>query len=186
MTRVSRWDGVHVQQDRDRILSVIRVERPAARGTTRDPRVRWFLTLETLLPLEQVPHRSGLRFSEEHLFRVLTQEVLWLPARVRTPDHFLRWSWIVVLAFLQVYLAREVAPQALLPWEAKGRPLPPRQARRVMPTLLSQRGTPVLVCQPRGKAPGRAKGFSPTPARRHPVRDTTRSKEKKSTTVPSA
>jgi hypothetical protein len=185
MTRVSRFDSVHFQQDRNLILSVLRVERQSARGTKRDPRVSWFLTLDTLLPLELVPQRYRVRFSEEHLFRFLKQDVLWLAARVRTPEQFLRWSWIVALAFLQVYLLRELGQHALLPWEAKGRPVTPRQVRRVMPILLSQVGTPVRVCHPRGKAPGRAKGFRPRPAPRYPVIHKTRKKEKKGKTVPS-
>lgn len=179
VTRVSRFEEVHFQQDRDLILSVIRVERTSARGTKRDPRVSWFLTLDDVVPLEQVPQRYGLRFSEEHLFRFLKQDLLWLQARVRTPEQFVRWSWIVALAFLQLYLARPLGLHALLPWEAKGRPVTPRQVRRVMPTLLVQLGTPVRPCQPRGKAPGRAKGFRPQPAQRYPVIHKTSKKQKK-------
>jgi DDE superfamily endonuclease len=185
MTRVSRFDEVHFQQERGLLLSVIRVERASARGTKRDPRVSWFLTLENVVPLEQVPQRYGLRFSEEHLFRFLKQDLLWLAARVCTPEQVLRWSWIVALAFLQLYLARELGQHALLPWEAKGRPVTPRQIRRLMPTLLSQLGTPVRMCQPRGKAPGRAKGFRPQPAPRYPVIQKTSKKEKKRKTPPS-
>jgi len=169
-TRVSRWDAVHVQQDRDRMLSVIRVERTSARDTTRDPGVRWFLTLDDLVPLEQVPARDGLRFSEEHVCRFLKQEMLWTAARVRTPDHCLRWSWMVALACIPWSLARALGLHALLPWEAKGRPVSPRQVRRVMPSMVSQVGTPTHPCQPRGHASGRAKGFHPKPAPRHPVR----------------
>ena len=167
--RISRWNGVHFQQDRELELSVIRVERHSACGTKRVPRVSWFLTLDDLVPLEQVPERYGLRFSEEHGFRFLKQDLLWTVAHVRTSDQFLLWSWMVALAFTQLYLARFLGGQALLPWEAKGRPLTPRQIRRVMPTLLSQLGTPVRPCQPRGKSPGRAKGFHPNPATRHPI-----------------
>lgn len=186
LIRVSRWDEVHFQQDRNLILSVIRVERQSASGTKRDPRVSWFVTLDQLIPLEQVPQRYGLRFSEEHLFRFLKQDLLWLDAHVRTPEQFLRWSWVVVLAFLQLYLARELGQHALLPWEAKGRPVTPRQVRRVMSTLLSQLGTPVRACQPRGKAPGRAKGFRPQPAPRYPVIYKTEKKKKKSKTFSSS
>src|SRR5260370_1495197 len=184
-TQVSRFEEVHFQQDRDLILSVIRVERTWARGTKRDPRVSWFLTLDTLVPLEQVPQRYGLRFSEEHLFRFLKQDLLWLAARVRTPEQFLCWRWIVALAFTQVYLARPFGLAALLPWEAKGRPVTPRQVRRVMPTLFHVVGTPVRACQPRGKAPGRAKGFRPRQAPRYPVIHKTSKKQKKGKTVPS-
>lgn len=175
------WD---FQQDRDLLLSVFRVERTSARGTKRDPRVRWFLTLDSLVPLEQVPQRYSLRFSEEHLFRFLKQDLLWLAAHVRTPEQLLRWSWIVALAFLQLYLARPLGLSVLLPWEAKGRPVTPRQIRRVMPTILSQLGTPVRACQPRGKAPGRPKGFRPRQAPRYPVIHKTSKREKKGKTLP--
>lgn len=179
MTRVCRFEEVHFQQDRELIFSVIRVERTWARGTKRDPRVSWFLTVDEVVPLEQVPQRYGLRFSEEHLFRFLKQDLLWLAAHVRTPEQFVRWSWIVALAFTQLYLARPLGLQALLPWEAKGRPATPRQIRRVMPTILSQVGTPTRRCRPRGKAPGRVKGFRPRRAPRHPVIHKTSKKEKK-------
>jgi hypothetical protein len=182
-TRISRWDAVHFQQDRELELSVIRVERHAARGTKRDPRVSWFLALDDLVPLEQIPERYGLRFSEEHVFRFLKQDLLWTAARVRTPTQFVLWSWIVALAFTQLYLARPLGLQALLPWEAKGRPVTPRQIRRVMPAILSLVGTPVRPCQPRGKSPGRAKGFHPKPATRHPVIYKTSNKKKKSEKV---
>jgi hypothetical protein len=186
VTRVSRFDELHFQQERDLIHSVIRVERQSASGTKRDPRVSWFVALDHLVPLEQVPQRYGLRFSEEHLFRFLKQDLLWLDVHVRTAEQFLRWSWIVILVFLQLYLARELGQHELLPWEAKGRPVTPRQVRRVMPTLLSQLGTPVRACQPRGKAPGRAKGFRPKPAPRYPVVYKTGKKEKKSKTLSSS
>src|SRR6202043_3975550 len=126
-----------------------------------------------------------LRFSQEHVFRFLKQDMLWTAVRVRTPDQFLRWSWVVALAFIQLYLARELGLHALLPWEAKGRPVTPRQVRRVMPSILSQVGTPTHPCQPRGKAPGGAKGFRPQPAQRYPVIHKTSKKEKKGKTAPS-
>jgi hypothetical protein len=168
-TRISRFDELHFQQARDVLVSVIRVERASARGTKRDPRVSWFLTLDDVLPLSQVPVRYARRFSQEHFFRFCKQDLLWTQPRVRTPSQFLLWSWIVALAFLQLYLARPLGLATLLPWEAKGRAVTPRQVRRVMPVLLGQLGTPVRACQPRGKAPGRAKGFRPHPAQRHPV-----------------
>lgn len=183
LTRISRFDGMHFQQDRELELSVIRVERHSARGTRRDPRVSWFLTLDDVVPLAQIPERYGLRFSEEHGFRFWKQDLLWTAAHVRTPAQIVLWSWIVALAFIQLYLARPLGRQALLPWEAKGRPVTPRQVRRVMPTILLQVGTPVRPCQPRGKSPGRAKGFSPKPATRHPVIYKTGNKQKKSEKV---
>jgi len=44
-------------------------------------------------------------------------------------------------------------------------------------------GTPARPPQPRGKAPGRAKGFHPKPAKRHPVIRKTSKKHKKRKTA---
>jgi hypothetical protein len=145
LTRVSRFDELHFQQARDLPVSVLRVERASARDTKRDPRVSWFLTLDDAVPLQQVPQRYGLRFSQEHLFRFCKQDLLWCQPRLCTTAQFELWSWIVVLAFTQLYLARPLGLATLLPWEAKGRPVTPRQVRWVMPAILGQLGTP-LVC----------------------------------------
>lgn len=181
-TGVSRRDDV-LQQDRDLMLSVVRVERTSARDATRDLRVRWFLMRDDLVPLEQISERSGLCFLEEHVLRFLKQDVLWTSVQGRTPGQFLLWSWMVALAFIQLYLAREPGQHVLLPWEAKERPVTPRHVRRVMPGMLSQPGTPARPCQPRGKAPGRTKGFHPKSALRHPVMEKTSKRQKKSKTA---
>lgn len=91
---------MHFQQARDLVFSVIRVEWTAARGTKRDPRVSWFLTLNDRLPLEDVPEHYRLRFSEEHLFRFLKQDLLWFAAHMRALEQLERRSWIVALPFL--------------------------------------------------------------------------------------
>src|SRR5437763_15796296 len=91
VTRVSRWDDVHFQQDRELVLAVIRVERTSARDTKRDPRVSWFLTLDEVGPLEQVPRRYGRRFSQEHRFSFLKQDLPWTKVPVRPPAHFDGW-----------------------------------------------------------------------------------------------
>jgi hypothetical protein len=169
ITRISRWNHLHFQQDRELDLSVIRVEREAAKGSKRDPQVSWFVTLDSALPLAQVPQQYRRRFSQEHGYRFLKQELLWSKVHVRTPAQFERWSWLVAVVLNQLYLARQLGQGLHRPWERKDRPLTPQQVRRVMPAILSQLGTPARRCQPRGKSPGRAKGFHPPPAQRHAV-----------------
>jgi hypothetical protein len=167
--QISRWNHLHFQQDRALDLSVIRVEREAAKGTKRDPRVSWFVMLDAIVPLPQVAPQYRRRFSQEHNYRFLKQALLWTRVHVRTPAQFERWSWLVALAFNQLYLARELGQALHRPWERTDRPVTPQQVRRVMPAILLQVGTPARACQPRGKAPGRAKGFRPKPAARFPV-----------------
>lgn len=168
-TRISRWNHLHFQQDRSLDLSVICVEREAAQGTKRDPRVSWFVMLDAVIPLPQIAQQYRRRFSQEHNYRFLKQELLWTHVHVRTPAQFERWSWLVALVFNQLYLARELGQALHRPWERADRPVTPQQVRRVMPAILLQVGTPARPCQPRGKAPGRAKGFRPAPAARFPV-----------------
>src|SRR5437588_2503581 len=167
--QISRWNHLHFQQDRELDLSVIRVERDAAKGTKRDPRVSWFVMLDAIIPLPQIAQQYRRRFSQEHGYRFLKQELLWTRVHVRTPAQFERWSWLVALVFNQLYLARDLGQALHRPWERTDRPVTPQQVRRVMPTILLQVGTPARPCQPRGKSPVRAKGFRPAPAPRFPV-----------------
>jgi len=166
---ISRWNHLHFQQAREVDLAVIKVEREAAKGTKRDPRVSWFVMLDAVIPLPQVAQHYRRRFSQDHGYRFLKQALLWTRVHVRTPAQFERWSWLVALVLNQLYLARELGQALHRPWERTDRPVTPQQVRRVMPTLLLQLGTPARACQPRGKSPGRAKGFRPAPAVRFPV-----------------
>jgi len=167
--QISRWNHLHFQQARALDLSMIKVEREAAKGTKRDPRVSWFVMLDAVIPLPQVAQHYRRRFSQEHGYRFLKQALLWTRVHVRTPAQFERWSWLVALVLNQLYLARELGQALHRPWERTDRPVTPQQVRRVMPTILVQLGTPARPCQPRGKSPGRAKGFRPEPAVRFPV-----------------
>lgn len=167
--RISRFGNLHFKEDSTFTVKIIEVECETAKGTKRDPRRSWFVTLDEEIPLQQIPTRYALRFCIEHAYRFLKQDLLWISAHVRTPEQFERWSWLVAIAFNQLYLARALGQATYHPWECKDRPLTPRQIRRVMPTVLSQLGTPAHPCQPRGIAPGRAKGFHPKPTQRFPV-----------------
>jgi hypothetical protein len=167
-TSISRWNHLHFKEDRELEVSVIRVEREAAKGRKRDPRVSWFIMLDDAIPLPLVAKQYARRFSQEHGYRFVKQDLLWARAHIRTPAQMLLWSWVVALAMDQLYLARDLGQEMRQPWEPKTRPVTPRQVRRVMPEILLQVGTPARPCQPRGKSPGRAKGFHPKRATRYP------------------
>ncbi len=167
--RISHFGHLHFKEDRELTVNIIGVECESAKGTKRDPRVSWFVTLDESIPLQQIPLQYPRRFSIEHLYRFLKQDLLWTKVHVRTPSQFMLWTWLVAIAFNQLYLVRELGQASYHPWEHKERPVTPRQVRRVMPTLLLHLGTPARPCQPRGKAPGRPKGFHPKPAKRFAV-----------------
>ncbi len=164
---VSCWKHLHFREAPETEVSVIRVLREAARDTKRDPRESWFLwTGTTDLPLEQVRTWYRKRFSQEHGYRYLKQDLLWARAHLRTPEQVERWSWIVACACNQLLLSKQLGLAVLRPWESKQREVTPRQVRRVMPSILSQLGTPAKPPKPRGKSPGWPKGRVRTPAPR--------------------
>jgi len=167
---VSCWQGLHFREAPDAEVSVIRVHREAAHDTKRDPRESWFIwTGQEDIPLEQVRTWYRKRFSQEHGYRFLKQDLLWEQAHLRTPEQVERWSWIVACACNQLLLAKPLGQAVLRPWESRQRAVTPRQVRRVMPSILSHLGTPAESPKPRGKSPGWPKGRARTLAPRFAV-----------------
>src|SRR5213082_2498293 len=178
------WTQLHLRSARSVEVSVIQVIRHGASERRRDPRVSWFVWKgEQAAPLAQISPTYRLRYSQEHGYRLDKQVLLWDEPRLRTPEQTERWTQIVACAHNQLVLARPLVAGIYRPWETRHTVLTLAQARRAMPTLLTQLGTPARPPQPRGKAPGRAKGFHPKPAARHPVIRKTSKKHKKRKTA---
>jgi hypothetical protein len=159
VVRVRSWRDLRLKEADWLPLTVIRVERPAALGTERDPCLRWCVWIGD----QQADPAEGalayvLRCRQEHGSRFDTQEVLWEQARLPTPEQFALWSWIVALAHNLLVLSRDLVTPELRPWENRPRPATLQQVRRGMNTCLAQLGTPARPPHPRGKSKGRAKG----------------------------
>lgn len=165
--QIQAWQHLHLRQAREVELTVYRVLRMGAKGTRRDPRESWFIWTAPLpLPLEEVVNCYQRRFSHEHTYRFLKQDLLWTKVHVRTAHQFERWSVVVATAMNQLVLARSFGQASYRPWERRRHIVTPRQVRRVMPAILQQLGTPARVPKPRGKSPGWRKGIPRTrPAR---------------------
>src|SRR5947207_2190798 len=131
-------------------------------------RARWWRwTVATIRSRSRV---YGLRFTVEHGFRFLKQALGWTTVRPRDTAAADRWTWLLVLALWQLWLARPLVADQRLPWE---RPLPatqvtPGRVRRAFAGLFTPLGTPARTPKPRGKAPGRRPGHAPEPRSRHP------------------
>jgi hypothetical protein len=111
------------------------------------------------------------RFSIEHSFRFFKQTLKWTTPKLRRPEAADRWTWLLVLAFVQLRLARDQVAEVRLPWQ---RPLPPERrtpgrVRRGFSLLLPTLGSPVNAPKPWGRSPGRPKGKRSQPARRYPA-----------------
>lgn len=149
---VTWWRQLHVKQARWLDLTVMRVVRPHATDTERDPRVSWFVWIgDQDVDLAQIASSYVLRFGQEHGYRFDKQALLWAEPRLRTPEQFELWSHIVAIAHNHLGLARDLVEPELRPWENKHRVPSPQQVRRGLSKLLPQLGTPAHPPQLRGK-----------------------------------
>ena len=111
------------------------------------------------------------RFDIEHTFRFLKQQLGWTRPKLRDPAAADRWTWLVIAAYAQLHLARDLAADIRLPWQqpcAPGRLTPSRVRRGVSPhppgPARSRQRAETLPARPR--PPGRIE----EPAARHPPR----------------
>ena len=116
------------------------------------------------------------RFDLEHTFRFLRQQLGWTRPLLRGPAAADRWTWLVIAAYAQLYLARGLAAVTRLPWQ---RPQPatemtPGRVRAGFRRAREQAGTPASTAKPSKPGPGRPKGSKNTrEAPRYPVGKTT-------------
>ncbi|MFE6617581.1 NF041680 family putative transposase [Amycolatopsis sp. NPDC057786] len=116
------------------------------------------------------------RFDIEHTFRMLKQTLGWTTPKLRSPDAADRWTWLLLTAYTQLRLARELTADLRRPWE-KPRPaqrLSPSRIRRGFRNLRPQLASPARVPKPSRPGPGRPSGLpnhQPTP--RHDVHTAT-------------
>jgi hypothetical protein len=183
--RVRAWAGLH-PKTQDHPTRGRRLPRPIVRGTlvlvevarlprpTREPRALWLWWAGgpgEEPDLDLLWRAYVRRFDLEHTFRFLKQTLGWTTPRVRHPEQADRWSWLVLVAFTQLRLARPCVADRRLPWErhyAPGR-LTPHRVRRVVSALLPGLGTPAKPPKPCGRSPGRPKGRLSGRARRYPA-----------------
>jgi PAS domain-containing protein len=186
--RVRAWTGLHPKTHGQHAQRDARGRRPIVRGTlllvevsrlpqqTRQPQALW-LWWHTPHDPDSIPNLDRAwrayvrRFDVEHTFRFLKQTLNWTLPRVRHPAQADRWTWLVLLAYTQLRLARPLASDQPLPWQ---RPqmagtLTPERVQRAFATLLLR--LPILASPPKpcGRSPGRPKGKRSGRATRYPA-----------------
>jgi len=185
--RVRAWAGLHPRTQGEHAQRDERGRRPIVRGTlllvevsrlpqqTRTPEALWLWWHgpdDLPVPdLDRAWRAYVRRFDLEHTFRFLKQTLNWTLPRVRHPEQADRWTWLVVLAYTQLRLARPLVADKRLPWE---RPLPaerltPARVRRAFSALLPTLGSPAKSPKPCGRSPGRPKGKRSGRAPRYPA-----------------
>ena len=156
---VACWQDLHFKETRSQTVSLLRVTRPQAAQSKRDPRVSWFVFCgHSLPPLPEVAALYRRRYSLEHGYRVDKQDLLWATPRLRTPEAFDHWTDLVAGVRNQLFLARPLVEAARQPWESRRRAVTPQQVRRGCGRIIAQLGTPAPAPQVRGNSPGRAAG----------------------------
>src|ERR1700691_545434 len=110
------------------------------------------------------------RFDMEHTFKLMKSQLGWSAARIRNPEQAVRWTWLLIAAYVQLRLARGLAADLRRPWERRprpGRPLTPYRVRRSFRHLRDRLGTPARLPKTTHPGPGRPPGGKNTPAPRH-------------------
>jgi len=180
---VAVWTRLHVQKAPDAPFTVVRItmDRLPRRDTPPQP-----LWLAWVAPDGRLPDDLSLcwtwygqRYAIEHGFRFSKSALGWTTVRPRDPAAADRWTWLLVLVWWQLWLARSLVSDGRLPWERPVAPdalhrLTPGRVRRAFSGLLARVSTPARATKPRGKSPGRRPGQRPRPhprcvvVRRHP------------------
>src|SRR3954469_4776060 len=182
---VRAWADVHAKSQHHPARGS-RQTTPTRRGTlvlveverlprqTRIPQRLWLWWRGPGTPTLTVLWRAYVhRFDLEHTYRFCKQTLNWTTPRVRHPEQADRWTWLVLLAYTQLRLARRTITDVHLPWERPQRPqrraLTPARVRQGFPQLLVVLGTPADAPKPCGRSPGRPKGARSGPAPRYPA-----------------
>ncbi len=181
--QLQAWSGLHSipQQHAQRGT---RSPRPLVRGTlirlevdhlprpTKTPEPLWFWWWGSVPPdLAMLWQAYIARFSIEHTFRFFKQTLKWTTPKLRAPEAADRWTWLLILAYVQLRLARDQVADVRLPWQPPAPPdhRTPARVRRGFSQLLAHLGSPANAPKPCGRSPGRPKGQRSPPAPRFPA-----------------
>ena len=181
--RVRAWAGLHATSQNHPARGT-RTTRPLLRGTvvlveverlpqkTRAPQQLWLWWHGPGDPDLDLLWRAYVRRLDlEHTFRFVKQALNWTVPRVRQPEQADRWTWLVVVGYTELRLARGVVCEQRLPWQrpmAVGT-LTPYRVRGAFSHLFAALGTPASPPPPCGRSPGRPRGRRSGPAPRHPA-----------------
>ncbi|MGC1377790.1 MAG: NF041680 family putative transposase [Anaerolineales bacterium] len=111
------------------------------------------------------------RYDLEHFFRFGKQKLLLNKFQTPNDRHEANWWRLVALAYLQLWVARNLVSQLPRPWErylpsVRNKLITPAAAQRDMSRIIRQIGTPSPSPKPRGKSTGRRIGTVLTPRKR--------------------
>jgi hypothetical protein len=183
--RVMRWSGYHFRQSAQRPMEIIRVEVLEPKEGKRHFKPLWLAWLGQTMPLLDTLWLSYLRrFAIEHWYRFAKQRLYWTHPQFSSLRATERWSELMPLLSWQLWWARAECVDHPLPWQSPQDSLSPGRVAQAFASILAAIGTPAPPPKVRGKSPGRAQGFRPSPRPRYPTVKKRASKRKKTEPLP--
>ncbi|MEG4277696.1 hypothetical protein QUA62_09480 [Microcoleus sp. MON1_C1] len=179
--RVSQWLDLHFYRAAEHRVNLILVQRmkPMSNGQPFPP--LWLAWVgERTLPLETVWFKYLPRFGVDHWYKFVKQRLHWTLPNLRTPEQSERWSDLMPLMSWQLWLARDLVVENVLPWQSATTNLTPGRVAQSMLSVLVDIGTPAKMPKQRGKSPGWEKGRVRTKAPSYPTVKKRVSRRKKS------
>ena len=158
-------------------FTLVRIRRYDAQGNLAFKRSLWLIVSGARrreLSLIEIWNVYRQRYDIEHFFRFGKQRMLMVAYQTPDVEHEENWMQLVQLAYVQLYLARELAETLPRPWERYlSQPeevvASPSATQREFGRIIGQIGTLAQAPKPRGKSPGRAKGTKGKRRKRLPV-----------------
>ena len=196
------WEGAHQQLQRRGGWADHRGQLPTVEGTLirlvvdrlpgdRSPKPVWLWCSALGLDEATVDRiwRAYLRrFDVEHTFRLFKQILGWTKPRLRDPHAADRWTWLIIVAYTQLRLARDLTADLRRPWERPptqpGR-LTPARVRRGFRHLRGKLPVPASAPKPSHPGPGRPPGSRNKHVAAHPPVGKTQHLSQTASTKPS-
>jgi len=169
--KVQLWRDLHFRGSARYPMVVIRISRPGARGTRRDPKAQWLIWLGEEAPsLAEWWSLYGRRFAINHWYRFAKGSLHWTLPHFGTRGQYERWSDLMPLISWELWLTRDLVSDRPLPWQkTQGEELAPGRVLRGMGEVIARIGTPSAEPRVRGKSPGWPKGWVRKKKERHAV-----------------
>jgi hypothetical protein len=165
------WSGWRRRGIAQHAVQIVQVRVLRADGRPKYAQPLWLMVVGGELPWAEIWPLYQRRWPEETLHRQAKELLGWSRAQLGTVERQDRWTWVVLLAYWQLLLARALAQDCPRPWErvAPTGALPLARVQRDYGRILRQFGLATTAPKPRGKAPGRRAGTVVVPKPRQPV-----------------
>jgi nucleotide-binding universal stress UspA family protein len=179
------WDRAHQQLQRRAAWANHEGQLPTVEGTLirlvvdrlpgdRNPKPVWLWASTAGLDpaaVDRLWQAYLRRFDVEHTFRLFKQTLGWTKPRIRDPKAADRWTWLLIAAYTQLRLGRDLADDLRRPWErpaAKPGRLTPARVRRGFRHLRTKLPVPASAPKHTRPGPGRPPGSRNKQAAAHP------------------